>query len=230
MDVRLFYVDDSGARDTGWVVYGWVEVLITDWRPALKHWLAWREALAASDSIPKRFEIHMTKFAGGRGRPSNDEKWNGHKRRPEIVGEALDTLVTMPKAMVGSVYSKVNRPSGSAYVAEQARVYQELVLDFDRRVGVTNDFGVVIMDGAQGGNGHYVAAHRHLDIDTRNIIEDPCFYQSHSNQWVQMADIVAFCAYQHLARIPSKEDSWDWYPKLVTIDVNAGPKKVPRKT
>jgi hypothetical protein len=45
LPVRLFYVDDSGAPNTGWVVYSWIECAVADWRHGLRWWLDLRKRL-----------------------------------------------------------------------------------------------------------------------------------------------------------------------------------------
>lgn len=63
-----------------------------------------------------------------------------------------------------------------------------------------------------------------MKLRHRNVIEDPLFQASHRSQWVQMADIVAYVAYQGLQRYPGKQFVWDWYDQhLRAIDSNGGP-------
>jgi hypothetical protein len=62
-----------------------------------------------------------------------------------------------------------------------------------------------------------------IPLAYRNIIEDPLFQPSHRSQWVQMADIVAWNAYQNLRRAPERRLAWDWYDLVRPRDVNGGP-------
>jgi hypothetical protein len=105
--VRLFYLDDSGTVDTGWIIYAWVECAAGAWNAGLRTWLDFR---------------------------------------------------------------------------------------------------------------------RNLPLASRNIIEDPFFVDSHRSQWVQMADLVAWTAYQHLNGGATKHFARNWYPRLLQAsDVHRGP-------
>jgi hypothetical protein len=82
---------------------------------------------------------------------------------------------------------------------------------------------MVFMDG-DGTAAGYHHAHRELKLAHRHVIEDPLFVPAHRSAWVQMADLVAWTAYQHLLRHPGKRFAWAWYDRhLRTSDVNGGP-------
>jgi hypothetical protein len=74
--VRLIYVDDSGSEQTGWAVYSWIECTATGWRDGLRAWLELRRRLYQEHRIPADYELHASKFIGGRGNPSLDSNWN----------------------------------------------------------------------------------------------------------------------------------------------------------
>lgn len=210
MAVRLFYLDDSGAEDTGFVVYSWVEVDITAWRDGLRSWLDWRHSLTVRHQIPVLTELHATKFVGGRGEPSLDPAWNKHKsNRHQVAEEACARIGTTPSLQVATVYRRTAARRRS-YYAERTDVYAELVRLIDTRLASAGDLGILIMDG-DGSDPSYVSAHRNLKLATRAIIEDPVFQHSHASQWVQMADLVAYVTYQHLLRHPGKQFAWPWY-------------------
>mgnify|MGYP001677526960 FL=1 len=61
-----------------------------------------------------------------------------------------------------------------------------------------------------------------LNLKTRNIIEDPFFINSHTSQWIQVADLIAYSAYQCVLHSPAKEFTWDWYPRLKARDAYGG--------
>jgi hypothetical protein len=82
---------------------------------------------------------------------------------------------------------------------------------------------MVFMDG-DGTAAGYHDAHRALKLDHRHVIEDPLFVPAHRSAWVQMADLVAWTAYQHLLRHPGKRFAWEWYDRhLRASDINGGP-------
>ena len=103
------------------------------------------------------------------------------------------------------------------------QVYEALVAHLDERVGAAGEVGMILMDGDGTATGYY-NAHRALKLAHRNIIEDPLFVPAHRSAWVQMADLVAWTAYQGLLRHPGKRFAWNWYDEhLRASDVNGGP-------
>ena len=223
MPVRLFYMDDSGTVKTGWIVYSWVEFAITDWNQVQADWLNLRRDLYAQYRIPPSVELHTARFVGGRGNPSTDPAWNRHKRhRSEVLLRVLTALADSPHLRVGTVY-RATTATGPAYAKERADVYERLIRQLDARLGADSEYGMVFMDG-NGTDPSYAAAHRALKLDVRNVVEDPLFQHSHNSQSVQMADLIAWSAYQGLARNPGQSFAWDWYARyLQPRDVNGGP-------
>ncbi len=210
-DVRLFYIDDSGAQTSQLVVYGWVELSVSDWRPALRSWLDWRKALHASTGLPASYELHATKFVNGRGRPTGTGWDRSKANRSAVVVDALSAIAAMPGVRTGAVCRDT---TGARYVDAKARLYADLVTEIDARLVAADHHGFVIMDG-DGTDPSYRQAHRSLRLATRNLVEDPFFQGSHLSQWVQVADLVAYAAYQCVLRAPGKEVMWDWYPELL---------------
>lgn len=226
LPVRMFYIDDSGAPDTGWIIYSWIEVSISDWRLGLRAWLDLRKDLFARFKIPPSEELHASPFLNGRGEPSNDPTFNRSKKaRANVFTEALKVIGSSSQLRVGTFYRQTTA-RGKSYNSERGEVYAELVHRVDARLGSAGEHGLIFMDGV-GTDPAYYAAHRSLKLSSRNIIEDPLFQHSHRSQWVQMADLAAYAAYQSLIRIPRKRFAWEWYPTLLgPIDLNGGPVKV----
>lgn len=223
--LRLFYIDDSGAEDTGIVAYSWIEVAAGDWRTALALWLDWREDLARSAGIPKRYELHATKFANGRGRPSVEEAWNLSKaNRVAVMTQALTRIATMGCLQVGSVYRRTTARRAE-YRDVRHDVYGELVRLIDERLTRAGELGMIMMDG-DGTDESYIRSHRDLELSARSIIEDPMFHVSGRSQWIQMADLTAYAAYQETLAHPGKVFAHGWYPLLRSRDRWGGPRAV----
>lgn len=68
---RLIYIDDSGDTKAGLVVYGWVEFRPDQWHDVLGQWLQHRKRLWKHFGVPVHKELHMTKYALGRGELSS---------------------------------------------------------------------------------------------------------------------------------------------------------------
>lgn len=211
--VRLFYVDDSGAEDTGFAVYGWVECTFPDWRGGLRAWLDLRKSLYAQYQIPPSAELHATKFIAGRGHPSQNPGVNMSKvKRQAVAEQALAAICACSALQVGVVYRQTPARR-KAYAVERDDTYAALVDHLDTRLSIAGELGMIIMDGNGNGSGAtgYYNAHRGLKLSARNLIEDPLFVPAHRSAWVQMADLVAWTAYQGLQRHRGKEFAWGWY-------------------
>ena len=213
---RMFFIDDSGSETSGWIVYSWIEC-------TPRGWIDLRKAFFARFAIPTSFEIHSAPFAGGQGNPSTHEAWNRQKRnRGEVMMMALNQIGSDPELRVGTVYRRTTE-TRKGYAAQRADVYEKLVDHLDARLGAAGEHGFLFMDG-DGTDTSYARAHRGLKLADRNIIEDPLFQHSKHNQWIQMADIVAWSAFQHLQREPRRSFAWDWYSTyLMPHDVNGSP-------
>lgn len=218
--VRLFYSDDSGYVDTGFIVYSWIELPVHRWKSGLRSWLDLRKRLYHEYQIPADKELHTTKFVNGRERISTNPSVNSSKaKRREVMRLALETIGNTQGLEVGTVYRRTT-DRGSAYHRGRVELYGKLIDHLDARLCSSGELGMMFMDG-NGSDPTYQKAHRDLKLADRSIIEDPMFQGSHNSQWVQMADIVAWTTYQHLLRYPGKEFAWSWYDDhLKTADRN----------
>jgi len=209
--VRLFYIDDSGTEQTGYITYSWLSVEITEWRPSLRALLDWRLAMSEQHQIPVRFELHSTAFLRGEGHPSLDPAWNRRKvNRNAVAKSGLAQLGELPSLSLGTAYRRTTA-TRRAYAAERADVYDKTVQLIDGLLSADGDLGIIVMDG-NGTDPSYRRAHRNLKLATRSIIEDPAFQPSHESQFVQMADLVAYVSYQHLLRAPNRRFMSAWFP------------------
>lgn len=209
----MIYVDDSGAETAGYATYSWVSVTLDDWREALADILDWRQDLANAYLIPKNYELHAVKFANGRGNPSRDEGWNRRKaHRSKVLAETFERFSSWRWLRAGTVYSTTTLRRDH-FAREKSRVYGELVHRLDAQLSAAGEWGLLVMDG-DGTDTSYIAAHRELPIATRSLLEDPGFQHSSRSQWVQIADLIAYAAYQSVARIEEKRFFWEWYGML----------------
>lgn len=214
--MRLIYIDDSGSDQTGINVFGWVELAVEDWNAVLREWLDWRHELYSSVGIPADYELHATKLAGGRGRPTGTS-WDEVKSyRIAVVTDALRVLTGLPGLCTGAAFQRT--PPGVKHHTSKADTYARLVRYLDARLTSAAETGMIVMDG-EGTEPSYRVAHRDLKLATRSLIEDPLFQHSHHSQWVQMADLVAYAAYQRLARIKAKAHMWGWYEIVATAAI-----------
>jgi hypothetical protein len=220
--LRLFYIDDSGAQDTGYIVYSWIEVTPGCWNPGLRHWLDLRKEIYRDFQVGADEELHATVVYGGRKMPgSNPTK----RQRKDLLERAVESIGANADIFTGTIY-RHTEARGKEYATEKAEVYAALVAHLDQRLADAGEYGCIIMDG-NGTDPMYHRAHRELKLATRRLIEDPFFQGSHLSQWVQMADLVAWTTYQWLLQHPGKMRPAGWYEKfLAERDVNGGPIEV----
>lgn len=227
---RLFYVDDSGVENTGWVIFGWAEFMLSDWRDVLAHRLQWRKDLFHSEAqIPASYHLHTAEFLGNRGpAPSLNAEWNAgtkkyiRRKRVDVLTQALANVGTAAQLQVGLAYRQTTA-RGKVFALEKVEVYEKLVNHLDQRLGSVGETGLLVLDG-DGSDISFSQGHRTLPLRTRRLLEDPLYQRSHSSQLIQMADLIAFAGYQSLLQNPEKQFAWSWYSSyLAAKDVNSGP-------
>jgi hypothetical protein len=223
---RFYYVDDSGAEVSGYIVYAWIECVADAWNGSQRRWVDLRAALYTEFGIPPSVELHASPFLNGRGNPSLDPAWNRVKRyRRQVFEQVLYEVGTSPGLRVGAVYRQI-AGTGRAYHDARVSAYRRLVAHFQARLAADDAYGMVMMDG-DGSDPTYARAHRDLDLRSRRLLEDPFFKDSQHALWIQLADIVAYTAYQSLHRGPGKSFMWEWYDKYLRgSDVNGGPLRI----
>jgi hypothetical protein len=187
-----------------------VEVSAVHWASVLQRWLQQRRTLYANYGIPPSVELHATELIGGRGTPSRFAKVNRSKQlRRHIVRDALAAIGEIDEIRVGTVY-RYTAERGRNYQAVKADVYSTLLHYWDTQCARESRFAMVYMDG-DGSDKTYLDSHRRLHLGSRRIIEDPHHQHSHLSQWVQMADLIAWTAYQSIRKHTNKKFAWDWY-------------------
>lgn len=226
---RIFYADDSGDLDKGWIVYGWLELKTEHWDEVLKAWLTFRKKLASSHSIPVSSELHTVKLVGGRGalldglplslKPhTNNEKIELGR---SIILQCLEAISNLSHIEVGLAYMHTQaRNKDLAPVREAA--YTKLVNTWDGQLLHANEYGLVGMDG-DASDPIYRAAHRSLDLEKRRVIEDPMFLDSKHSQWTQIADIIAWAGYRYVNSETNSEFAVSWYRDYLEPLNPAGP-------
>jgi hypothetical protein len=215
MAFRICHIDDSGASAAGCAVFSWIEVDAATHAEATAAWLDFRQRLSERFRIPVDREIHSVDFLHGRGNPSLDEAWNRSKPgRIAVYAEALTAIRKLPGVKIGAVYRFTDcRRDEFTTVAQD--VYGQLVERLDRRLADDGARGLTVVDG-DGSNFGYRPAHR--ELTGKHLVAGPFFEPSDLNQWIQIADIAAYTAYQAIIRQPTKRSWWCWYEQVLTGD------------
>lgn len=223
--LSLIYCDDSGSPNDGYVVFSWVEVKPDKWSSALSSWMQHRKNLFTKYGVPPSARLHASDLIGGSGSPSVDDTFN----RSGILRQALleDSLVAIGEndsIEVGTVYQRTLQ-RGQGYQTAKANVYTKLLDSWDSKAAREERYRMVLLDG-DGTDRTYLNAHRKLDPDTRRIIGDPIYQDAPSSQWTQMADLLAWAAYQGRRPNENKAYAWDWYNDFI---VASKPEALARK-
>jgi hypothetical protein len=217
---RIFYVDDSGAEETGIVSASWIECSAHDWQSVRGKWLDMRRRLYTTCAVPASTELHSTHFVGGRENPSNDPEFNkSKKRRHEAMELILDALSGCAALQVGTIYRRTDK-RGSDFNKERIDLFGQLIGHLDTRLNEAGEIGMIYVDGRETPPHRKEFRSRHRN----NIIEEPNFCLAERVQLLQAADVVAWTSYQSILRHPNKEVIANWYDTYLRgRDVHNGP-------
>ncbi|ACU69710.1 hypothetical protein Caci_0775 [Catenulispora acidiphila DSM 44928] len=220
----MYYVDDSGDPTKGIAVYSWIEVDTAQAPEAMAVWLRFRQQLFETYQIPTDFELHSTNFLAGRGHPSTENKMNQSKTaRREIFVAALKLISDLPGVSIGAVHRTSPRRR-TGFGEPMTDPFCRLVLGVDRRLFLGDLQGIMVIDGEGDGSCRfYTRLFRSLGLSGQQLIAVPFFQPSYDSQWIQIADIVAYTAYQSVIRRPGREFCWTWYEDYIDPE---GPREV----
>lgn len=228
---HLIYVDDSGHQQSGLVVYGWVRFAPSHWPLILRRWLELRKRLYREFRIHIETELHSTDYIHGRKHVTEKPPqrhvhdgvtyWKNLGR--EVATILLEEISSLEGLTAGAVYRRY-APNPAA--AQKVDVYRALIMQWEAELTDAAQYGMVFVDG-DGTDSSYQTAHRGLELDHRRILEDPIMTQSSMSQLVQIADLVAWCAFVTVERHPSQEFAWGWYDRYLSVrDPHRSPQEV----
>lgn len=121
------------------------------------------------------------------------------KNRSRVYEKALKTIGSFGELRVLTVFSQDS--SGPAKIA----LYDELLCFVEHFLERERAFGSIVVDGEHDGGGHMRAAHRALDVKTRRTVEDASHRSSAHSQFLQMADMCAYAAFQSVQEKESRD-------------------------
>ncbi|MDQ2838710.1 MAG: hypothetical protein M3Y89_15050 [Actinomycetota bacterium] len=117
--------------------------------------------------------------------------------RREIALKALAAIRSMNALGIVTCQTKGTDP---------AHAYARLIAAVDAELEQREAWAIVAIDADPGNRPPYLhRAHRDLNIHSRRIIEDGIAMPAHSSQLIQMADLIAHCAYQSHRRKPARQ-------------------------
>jgi hypothetical protein len=209
----LFFVDDSGDASIGVITA--LTFMADRWPTVLKGWLGWRRWMYKTWHLPTDFELHGQEFISGHGEVPPYHDAAGQEHIPLI-----STTLGLRKQAYRTCLEQIDRQAElkvTTLACDGAGVpetYKRFVTTVDEWLGDMGEWGLLIVDGKDDAS--YRPAHRSLELRTRRIIEDPLMQSSRHSQLIQMADLAAHAAFQHLKEDPERRFMWDWYPRLLS--------------
>jgi hypothetical protein len=208
--LRLYFVDDGGdARTT--TCFAALGIDLSHASAANQQWRNLRADLFADArlEIPVDSPLHSVKLAGARGRyvhrSRSTDRVTHRKHCQEVILRGLQTIADMPGARVRAVYRETDD-----YGRDRPALYGALLRRLNAELAQQETYGVVIVDG-DGTEDALRRAHHDLPEAERHIIGDPIFRPAHELDLLQAADMLAYAAYQSIAKRPSREFMWHWF-------------------
>ncbi|MFT4280138.1 DUF3800 domain-containing protein [Microbacterium sp.] len=217
---RVAYIDDSGHQQSGLVVYGWVHFSPSHWPVVLRRWLEIRKRLYREFGIHVETELHSTDYINGRRRVTDRAParyvhdgvtfWKDLGR--DVARTLLEEISCLEGLTAGAVYRRCDpHPTAS----DKVGVYRAMIGRWESELAARHEYAMLFVDG-DGSDANYRTAHRALKLDERRILEDPIMVQSSVSQLIQMADLVAWCAFVSIERHPAHRFAEAWYDRYIS--------------
>ncbi|MFI6768771.1 DUF3800 domain-containing protein [Streptomyces sp. NPDC050355] len=210
--LRIIFADDAGDSRTI-AAFASLSVHLDDLEAAKKDLLRFRSALEddPDPGIPIDASLHAQDLAAGRGR---------HVYRPGLLGGArdahlahcrgvirrgLEAVAGIPRARVTAVYRETDD-----YGRDRPALQRAWLARINAELAASDEYGVVMVDG-DGTEVSLIDAYHDLPERDRRIKGVPLFASARINYFLQAADLLAYAAYQSVAKRPEREFMWDWF-------------------
>ncbi|MBZ9642970.1 DUF3800 domain-containing protein [Streptomyces sp. PSKA30] len=212
--LRLYYVDDSGdGRKL--VAFAALGIDLMHSAAAMHSWLSFRAELASDARllIPASAALHSQELAGARGRHvhrsrSTDRELHLRHSR-EVILRGLRTVSRITGARVRAVYRETDD-----YARDRPDLYAALLRHVNAELTATGHHGIMIVDG-DGTEASLRHAHQRLPERERRVLGDPLFLPARQNHLLQAADMVAYAAFQNVAKQENRRFMWDWFGSVL---------------
>lgn len=194
----LVYIDES--YDKTHFAYSAIFIHAFRWNSYFQHLLEWRRIWHDDHNIPLDYELHATKFIGGRGEhPVRKDK----DYRARLFYDAVGRVESMKGVKVINAMTEKKR--------KHLDLFERMLNRINRTLESLNAYGVLICD--EGNESKLISTVRKMqkyneipsncyhyeihgssmrNIPLERIIEDPLFKTSKSSYFIQMADFIAF--------------------------------------
>lgn len=198
----MYYIDDSGIPSSGLALYTAVGVPKAEAARVLRVWQELRDRWSRDHGIPPEYELHANNLLAGRGRPGGRNPLKIERYR--MAQEALDVIAAQPGLDIVTVYTQDAAHWGRA----KRRAYDRLLRVLDQRLAEAGETAALVVDG--DGSEH-LYDEVHLSLRPSRIPLSAVAIPAHVSTWLQMADLVAYCGCQAIARQENRRFMWGWY-------------------
>jgi len=191
----LIYIDES--FDETHYAYSAIFINAFHWNNTFKELVDWRKTWFNQHNIPLDYELHATKFVGGRGEfPPNRDK----VLRADLFYEGIGFIDGISGVQIINAITSSKR--------KHLTLFEYMLNRINRTLKTKNAIGILICD--EGNENKLTAKVRQMkklnqipnnfslysggsrNIPLDRIIEDPLFKTSKSSYFIQLADFVAF--------------------------------------
>lgn len=205
----LAYIDETG--DEAQIMHTALLVPCLAWGSCAKAWLRWRTQAHKRFGVPASFEFHASELLHGNGLdalPLFEDK-SGERVEPKIkTSRGIQFELYEKSIKTIGILKGLRIISCHQHGTDRMASYRQLLQAMDAFLEEEDAHLLALVDGQDVGHG---AAHRGLGLSSRRIVEQPWMNESHSNQFIQAADFVAYAAFQHVAKQPGKQKLWPLY-------------------
>ncbi|MFI2609891.1 DUF3800 domain-containing protein [Kitasatospora sp. NPDC018619] len=216
--VRLIFVDDSGDSRTVPFFAG-IEVPQSRLGSVMGAWAGFRAGLASEVGlrIPKDAPLHANELVAGRGRAAFQARDSHHAthldRCREVVRHGLMAVGAMPDVTVSVVYRFTE-----AYKHGRPALFEAFMAKINARLAAAGEYGVVIVDGNGTDATLRTGLRRIPPADLR--IRELRFTPAREHDLLQAADLVAYAAYQDVAKREERRFMWGWSALALRADAD----------
>jgi hypothetical protein len=213
--LKIAYIDESGDTGTGTWTYtlGCVVLEAGKWAEGFDEVIAWRRDINARFGVPVRAELKANYLKGSRG--TFKDRTLSPADLQTIYREGLELLEHLDAQVFGIVIDKrkITEPTGGM-IFETAWTYAfqrlEKMSSRSEPILIVHDDGerervkAVARKARRAGFAGSAFGAGSIKAPLVGLIDDPVARNSAENYFIQLADMVAYCAFRKV--FPAKRD------------------------
>lgn len=209
----LGYVDETG--DEKRIMHSALLIPEGRWGSSTSSWLHWRRRVNRKYHVPASYEFHASGLLHGKlddVPPYRTEA--GALEQPKIkTSTGLQRELFWRSLRIAGYFPDAQVVTCHQEGTDRMASYRQLLGCLQGHLEEEEDaHAVLLVDGSDAG---HADEHRALDTKTSRVIERPWMHASHDHQFIQVADFIAYAAFQCVSRQPGKHELWPMYETLL---------------